>query len=102
MAESPQVARTVGDPSPPRSSQLSGVYDQYAFGCMRQLSTLPKFRASLGEGLQQVEYCRNLIFRRNFPIHKLFDPATSDCCGSALTAPPKSSAGACTSVWAVS
>jgi hypothetical protein len=23
--------------------------------------------------LQQVEYCRNLIFRRNFPIHKLFD-----------------------------
>ena len=22
--------------------------------------------------LQQVEYCRNLIFRRNFPIHKLF------------------------------
>jgi hypothetical protein len=23
--------------------------------------------------LQQVEYCRNLIFRRNFPIHKLFE-----------------------------
>src|SRR5579864_5251937 len=22
--------------------------------------------------IQQVEYCRNLIFRRNFPIHKLF------------------------------
>jgi hypothetical protein len=23
--------------------------------------------------IQQVEYCRNLIFRRNFPIHKLFE-----------------------------
>src|SRR6266481_5326189 len=23
--------------------------------------------------LQQIEYCRNLIFRRNFPIHKLFE-----------------------------
>jgi hypothetical protein len=23
--------------------------------------------------LQQLEYCRNLIFRRNFPIHKLFE-----------------------------
>jgi len=23
--------------------------------------------------LQQVEYCRNLIFRRNFPIHRLFE-----------------------------
>src|SRR6516165_5695297 len=23
--------------------------------------------------MQQVEYCRNLIFRRNFPIHKLFE-----------------------------
>jgi hypothetical protein len=23
--------------------------------------------------VQQVEYCRNLIFRRNFPIHKLFE-----------------------------
>jgi hypothetical protein len=23
--------------------------------------------------LQQVEYCRNLVFRRNFPIHKLFE-----------------------------
>src|SRR5947209_9676851 len=23
--------------------------------------------------LQQVEYCRNFIFRRNFPIHKLFE-----------------------------
>jgi hypothetical protein len=23
--------------------------------------------------LQQVEYCRNLIFKRNFPIHKLFE-----------------------------
>jgi hypothetical protein len=23
--------------------------------------------------LQQVEYCRNLIFQRNFPIHKLFE-----------------------------
>src|SRR5438105_2776501 len=23
--------------------------------------------------LQQVEYCRNLIFRHNFPIHKLFE-----------------------------
>lgn len=23
--------------------------------------------------LQQVEYCRNLIFRRNFPIHELFE-----------------------------
>jgi hypothetical protein len=30
---------------------------------------------SLGRyySLQQVEYCRNLIFRRNFPIHKLFE-----------------------------
>ena len=23
--------------------------------------------------LQQIEYCRNLVFRRNFPIHKLFE-----------------------------
>jgi hypothetical protein len=23
--------------------------------------------------IQQVEYCRNLIYRRNFPIHKLFE-----------------------------
>jgi hypothetical protein len=23
--------------------------------------------------IQQIEYCRNLIFRRNFPIHKLFE-----------------------------
>jgi len=23
--------------------------------------------------IQQVEYCRNLVFRRNFPIHKLFE-----------------------------
>jgi hypothetical protein len=23
--------------------------------------------------LQQVEYCRNLVFRRNFPIHRLFE-----------------------------
>jgi hypothetical protein len=23
--------------------------------------------------LQQLEYCRNLIFRRHFPIHKLFE-----------------------------
>ena len=23
--------------------------------------------------LQQVEYCRNLVFRRNFPIHKLYE-----------------------------
>lgn len=23
--------------------------------------------------LNQVEYCRNLIFRRNFPIHKIFE-----------------------------
>jgi len=25
------------------------------------------------DSIQQVEYCRNLIFRRNFPIHKLFE-----------------------------
>jgi hypothetical protein len=30
--------------------------------------------------LQQVEYCRNLIFRRNFPIHKLFER----CCDLGL------------------
>jgi hypothetical protein len=31
--------------------------------------------------IQQVEYCRNFIFRRNSPIHKLFErPATSDFC----------------------
>src|SRR5215472_15318416 len=23
--------------------------------------------------LQQIEYCRNFVFRRNFPIHKLFE-----------------------------
>jgi hypothetical protein len=23
--------------------------------------------------ISQIEYCRNFIFRRNFPIHKLFD-----------------------------
>ena len=25
--------------------------------------------------LNQVEYCRNFIFRRNFPIHKIFEPS---------------------------
>jgi hypothetical protein len=41
----------------------------------------PKFSAkerkaihlSRDYSIQQVEYCRNLIFRRNFPIHKLFE-----------------------------
>ena len=23
--------------------------------------------------ISQIEYCRNFIFRRNFPIHKLFE-----------------------------
>jgi hypothetical protein len=34
----------------------------------RQAINLSRFYS-----LQQVEYCRNLIFRRNFPIHKLFE-----------------------------
>ena len=37
----------------------------------------PKDRAAINlrrhYSLQQVEYCRNLIFRRNLPIHKLFE-----------------------------
>jgi hypothetical protein len=37
----------------------------------------PKDRLAMNLGrhysLQQVEYCRNFVFRRNFPIHKLFE-----------------------------
>jgi len=37
----------------------------------------PKDRAAINlsryYSLQQVEYCRNFIFRRNFPIHKLYE-----------------------------
>jgi hypothetical protein len=25
----------------------------------------------------QIEYCRNFIFKRHFPIHKLFEPAAN-------------------------
>ena len=39
--------------------------------------SVPKDRQAINLGrhysLQQVEYCRNMIFRRNFPIHKLFE-----------------------------
>jgi hypothetical protein len=43
----------------------------------RRPQVLQKDRQAINLGhpysLQQVEYCRNLIFRRNFPIHKLFE-----------------------------
>jgi hypothetical protein len=32
-----------------------------------------KINLSRHYSIQQVEYCRNLIFRRNYPIHKLFE-----------------------------
>ena len=39
--------------------------------------------------IQQVEYCRNLIFRRNFPIHKLFerscDPGLLRLCADSIS-----------------
>ena len=40
-----------------------------------KFSTKDRHAINLGRyySLQQVEYCRNLIFRRNFPIHKLFE-----------------------------
>jgi hypothetical protein len=48
--------------------------------------------------LQQVEYRRNLIFRRNFPIHKLFE-RSCDLGLLRLSADRicESSAGGCTS-----
>jgi len=48
---------------------------QNRFGvyCIRKsMEVGPTFRSST-YSIQQVEYCRNLIFRRNFPIHKLFE-----------------------------
>ena len=40
-----------------------------------KFSTQDRHAINLGRyySIQQVEYCRNLIFRRNFPIHQLFE-----------------------------
>jgi len=40
-----------------------------------KFSTKDRHAINLGRyySIQQVEYCRNLIFRRNFPIHQLFE-----------------------------
>ena len=40
-----------------------------------KFSTKDRHAINLGRyySIQQVEYCRNLIFRRNFPIHRLFE-----------------------------
>jgi len=40
-----------------------------------KFSTKDRHAINLGRhySIQQVEYCRNFIFRRNFPIHKLFE-----------------------------
>jgi hypothetical protein len=45
--------------------------------------------------IPQIEYCRNFIFKRNFPIRKLFERSCDSVCGgSPLTRSPSSSAPA--------
>jgi hypothetical protein len=45
--------------------------------------------------IAQIEYCRNFIFKRNFPIRKLFERSCDSVCGgSPLTRSPSSSAPA--------
>ena len=45
--------------------------------------------------IAHIEYCRNFIFKRNFPIRKLFERSCDSVCGgSLLTRSPSSSAPA--------
>ena len=93
----PKALQAAADRSAPSSfAQLE--YWTLVVGPKFSKKDRPAINLSRYYSLQQVEYCRNLIFRRNFPIHKLFERSCDlGLLRLSADSSPRSSAGACTS-----
>src|ERR1700748_1125784 len=68
-----------GRPVPPVggviSATLRGRLDYWTLILGPKFSTKERKQLNLSRfyAIAQIEYCRNFIFKRNFPIHKLFE-----------------------------